>query len=194
MLHSPSGFPFWISRVTIGCGLFRFDTLPYYLLKVRLLQPLTGARSWNWTPECLSQIPRHTRRSAHPYSGISWTYPKISELPKWTVLPHSSFLCTKRIVIGNPLKLSPDFPPPHTGHAAFTAPGVPSSWLTTLHRGSTLHTLTVYVVLTNFTFFYISVSSLLLFRPYPAVSGRCLPCGNIFCTARSDSALYLLFP
>ena len=47
MLHSPSGFPFWISRVTIGCGLFRFDTLPYYLLKVRLLQPLTGALPWN---------------------------------------------------------------------------------------------------------------------------------------------------
>lgn len=44
MLHSPSGFPFRISRVTIGCGLFRFNTLPYYLLKVRLLQPLTGAQ------------------------------------------------------------------------------------------------------------------------------------------------------
>ena len=31
------------------------------------------------------------------------------------------------IVIGNPLKLSPGFPPLHTGHATFTASGVPSS-------------------------------------------------------------------
>ena len=31
------------------------------------------------------------------------------------------------IVIGNPLKLSPVFPPLHTGHATFTASGVPSS-------------------------------------------------------------------
>ena len=33
----------------------------------------------------------------------------------------------KVIVIGNPLKLSPGFPPLHTGHATFTASGVPSS-------------------------------------------------------------------
>lgn len=33
----------------------------------------------------------------------------------------------KIIVIGNPLKLSPGFPPLHTGHATFTASGVPSS-------------------------------------------------------------------
>ena len=32
----PVRFPFRISRVTIGCGLSRFDTFPYYLLKVRL--------------------------------------------------------------------------------------------------------------------------------------------------------------
>ena len=31
------------------------------------------------------------------------------------------------IVIGNPLKLSPDFPPLHTVHATFTAHGVPSN-------------------------------------------------------------------
>ena len=31
------------------------------------------------------------------------------------------------IAIGNPLKLSPDFPPLHTVHAAFTAHGVPSN-------------------------------------------------------------------
>ena len=30
------------------------------------------------------------------------------------------------IVIGNPLMLSPDFPPLHTVHATFTAHGVPS--------------------------------------------------------------------
>src|SRR5699024_12568412 len=71
MLHSPSGFPFWISRVTIGCGLFRFDTLPYYLLKVRLLQPLTGARSSSYLPEYRLQRSHHARRSAHPYSGRS---------------------------------------------------------------------------------------------------------------------------
>ena len=35
--------------------------------------------------------------------------------------------CMQRIVIGNPLKLSPGFPPLHTGHATFTASGVPSS-------------------------------------------------------------------
>ena len=33
----------------------------------------------------------------------------------------------RKIVIGNPLKLSPGFPPLHTGHATFTASGVPSS-------------------------------------------------------------------
>ena len=31
-----------------------------------------------------------------------------------------------RIAIGNPLKLSPDFPPLRTVHAAFTAHGAPS--------------------------------------------------------------------
>ena len=30
------------------------------------------------------------------------------------------------MAIGNPLKLSPDFPPLHTVHATFTAHGVPS--------------------------------------------------------------------
>jgi hypothetical protein len=30
------------------------------------------------------------------------------------------------IAIGKPLKLSPAFPPLHTGHATFTASGVPS--------------------------------------------------------------------
>ena len=34
-------------------------------------------------------------------------------------------LCQK-IAIGNPLKLSPDFPPLRTVHAAFTAHGAPS--------------------------------------------------------------------
>ena len=32
----------------------------------------------------------------------------------------------KAIAIGKPLKLSPAFPPLHTGHATFTASGVPS--------------------------------------------------------------------
>lgn len=31
------------------------------------------------------------------------------------------------IVIGKALKLSPPFPPPHTGRATFIAPGVPSN-------------------------------------------------------------------
>lgn len=60
--YTPHRFPLLVSRVTIGCGLFRFDTLPYYLLKVRLLQPLTGARSWSWIQEYLLQILRHARR------------------------------------------------------------------------------------------------------------------------------------
>ena len=63
---------FWISRVTIGCGLFRFDTLPYYLLKVRLLQPLTGALPWNWIPAFRLQIPRRDSWSFH--SGIGSSY------------------------------------------------------------------------------------------------------------------------
>ena len=36
------------------------------------------------------------------------------------------------IVIGNPLKLSPDFPPLHTGRATFTASGVPSVVFTSI--------------------------------------------------------------
>src|SRR5699024_1328292 len=39
-----------------------------------------------------------------------------------TVHEHS-----RRIAIGNPLKLSPDFPPLHTVHATFTAHGAPSN-------------------------------------------------------------------
>ena len=34
---------------------------------------------------------------------------------------------SRRIAIGNPLKLSPDFPPLHTVHATFTAHGAPSN-------------------------------------------------------------------
>ena len=41
--------------------------------------------------------------------------------------PIDSFTDIELIVIGNPLKLSPGFPPLHTGHATFTASGVPSS-------------------------------------------------------------------
>ena len=33
----------------------------------------------------------------------------------------------RQIAIGNPLKLSPDFPPLHTVHATFTAHGAPSN-------------------------------------------------------------------
>lgn len=77
------------------------------------------------------------------------------------------------IAIGKALKLSPPFPPLHTGHAAFTAPGVPSNQLTTLHRGSTLYALTVHIVLTNFTYFCTSESSLIPFRLYLAVLSHC---------------------
>ena len=38
-----------------------------------------------------------------------------------------SLLGTGYIVIGNPLMLSPDFPPLHTGHESFPSSGVPSS-------------------------------------------------------------------
>lgn len=78
-----------------------------------------------------------------------------------------------KIAIGKALKLSPPFPPLHTGHAAFTAPGVPSNQLTTLHRGSTLYDLTVHIVLTNFTYFCTSESSLIPFRLCLAVSDHC---------------------
>lgn len=77
------------------------------------------------------------------------------------------------IAIGKALKLSPPFPPLHTGHAAFTAPGVPSNQLTTLHRGSTLYDLTVHIVLTNFTYFCTSESSLIPFHLCLAVSDHC---------------------
>ena len=46
-------------------------------------------------------------------------------IPKVNVFAFMESEC--RIVIGNPLKLSPGFPPLHTGHATFTASGVPSS-------------------------------------------------------------------
>lgn len=36
-------------------------------------------------------------------------------------------LITEVIVIGKALRLSPPFPPPHTGRATFIAPGVPSN-------------------------------------------------------------------
>ena len=38
-----------------------------------------------------------------------------------------------KIVIGNPLMLSPDFPPLHTVHATFTAHGVPSLVILTIY-------------------------------------------------------------
>ena len=41
------------------------------------------------------------------------------------------FVCL--IVIGNPLMLSPDFPPLHTVHATFTAHGVPSLVILTIY-------------------------------------------------------------
>ena len=78
-----------------------------------------------------------------------------------------------RIVIGKTLKLSPPFPPLHTGRATFIAPGVPSNQLTTLHRVSTLYALTVHIVLTNFTFVYISESFSIPFHLYLAVLNRC---------------------
>lgn len=37
--------------------------------------------------------------------------------------------CPLRGAIGNRLKSSPDFPPPHTRRATFTAPGVPSCFI-----------------------------------------------------------------
>ena len=76
------------------------------------------------------------------------------------------------IAIGKVLKLSPPFPPLHTGHATFIAPGVPSNQLTTLHRGSTLYALAVHIVLTNFTYFCTSESSLIPFRLHSVVLGR----------------------
>lgn len=41
--------------------------------------------------------------------------------------------CRPTIVIGNPLMLSPDFPPLHTVHATFTAHGVPSLVILTIY-------------------------------------------------------------
>ena len=49
----PVRFPFRISRVTIGCGLFRFNTFPYYLLKVKLFTAPYGRT----TIELLTGVP-----------------------------------------------------------------------------------------------------------------------------------------
>ena len=61
-------------------------------------------------------------------------YGSIDIPPVWDTLvddiPALKTACeeilTHVIVIGNPLKESLDFPPLHTGHATFTASGVPS--------------------------------------------------------------------
>ena len=111
--------------------------------------------------------------SHRPCTGTWQTYPRISALPSVRCPPRSAFLCRGTMTIGKVLKLSPPFPPSHTGHATFIAPGVPSNQLTTLHRGSTLYALTVHIVLTNFTYFYTFESSLIPFRLYLAVSHHC---------------------
>ena len=110
--------------------------------------------------------------SHRPCTGTLQTYPKISVPLSVRCPPHSASLCIKRIAIGKVLKLSPPFPPLHTGHATFIAPGVPSNQLTTLHRGSTLYALAVHIVLTNFTYFCTSESSLIPFRLHSVVLGR----------------------
>ena len=38
MLHSPSGFPFWVSRRAIVCGFTPLDTFDYRLLKAESTQ------------------------------------------------------------------------------------------------------------------------------------------------------------
>ena len=111
--------------------------------------------------------------SHHQDTGILQTYPRTSAPLSVLCPPRSAFLCIKKMTIGKVLKLSPPFPPSHTGHATFIAPGVPSNQLTTLHRGSTLYALTVHIVLTNFTYFYTFESSLIPFRLYLAVSHHC---------------------
>ena len=79
---------------------------------------------------------------AHMYNSV-WRFASFTELNRIFVatvvttvfqvvgittfyerMPGSYYIV---IVIGNPLKLSPGFPPLHTGHATFTASGVPSS-------------------------------------------------------------------
>lgn len=45
----------------------------------------------------------------------------------------SGSVTKEAIVIGNPLMLSPDFPPLHTVHATFTAHGVPSLVILTIY-------------------------------------------------------------
>ena len=60
-----------------------------------------------------------------PSQGTSfhfWT----ANLPKDASLPRHTCSNLTEIAIGKPLKLSPAFPPLHTGHATFTASGVPS--------------------------------------------------------------------
>ena len=111
--------------------------------------------------------------SHHPCTGILKTYQRTSVLRTVRCPPRSASLYIGKIAIGKVLKLSPPFPPLHTGHAAFTALGVPSNQLTTLHRGSTLYALTVHIVLTNFTYFYTSESSLIPFRLSLTVSHHC---------------------
>ena len=56
------------------------------------------------------------------YEGISFVEDEFPAFLKQTISP----IYKDEIVIGNPLILSPGFPPLHTGHATFTASGVPS--------------------------------------------------------------------
>ena len=54
------------------------------------------------------------------------------DIPNLKPVSYTHLDVYKRQVIGNPLKLSPDFPPLHTGRATFTASGVPSVVFTSI--------------------------------------------------------------
>lgn len=74
--------------------------------------------------------PSHTGKSLPCHSGFPVLKYVLPAVPNQTVSMDSQgdgeqSVCP--IVIGNPLMLSPDFPPLHTGRESFPSSGVPSS-------------------------------------------------------------------
>lgn len=72
----------------------------------------------------------------------------------------------ERISIGNPLKLSPDFPPIHTVHAPFNAYGVPSNdFILVLHLS--------YLMTIEFVSYFASMHISLAFSLSMLITSNC---------------------
>ena len=75
-------------------------------------------------------LPSHTGKFApfdSDYPAVGYDLPAVQYLMVSKGHPNDVTQSVCPIVIGNPLMLSPDFPPLHTGHESFPSSGVPSS-------------------------------------------------------------------